>query len=471
VPVSVTEPVDPVLIRARARVGRVLRGKWHLDVLLGVGGMAAVYAATHRNRTRAAIKMLHSELSVHHEIRARFQREGRAANSIDHPGVVRVLDDDEAEDGSVFLVMELLDGESLEGRAKRLGGKLPIDEVIAAGNQLLDVLAVAHESGIIHRDLKPENIFLTREGQIRVLDFGIARIRELSGAAGHATRAGMAMGTPAYMAPEQARGLWDHVDATSDLWATGATAFALLTGRAVHEGRTTNEILVAAATNRAPGLRSIDPAIPEPVAEVVDKALAFEQEQRWPDARAMQDALRRAYEKIHDSPISSAPKPTVPPSVPDRTLPGSDGIDLPLSIEGAADTTTQAVSTPKARISAVQTAMRRPVALAAAALAIVALAMVIGLVTRNGNSPTAPDGSSPAMLAPAGVPDSRASVKARPAVDDAGAVEGGTAVPIVEKPRPTATTKLKPSSRAPVAPSALPTASAIPENEWKERRR
>ena len=109
--------------RAEARVGTLLKGKWRLDTLLGVGGMAAVYAATHRNRNRAAVKVLHPDLAAEPSVRARFHHEGYAANAVGHPGVVRVLDDDETEEGLVFLVMELLDGESYDRIAHRSGGK------------------------------------------------------------------------------------------------------------------------------------------------------------------------------------------------------------------------------------------------------------------------------------------------------------------------------------------------------------
>ncbi|MCA9631121.1 MAG: serine/threonine protein kinase, partial [Myxococcales bacterium] len=236
------ENVDSLVQRAQARVGSVLNEKWTLESLLGVGGMAAVYAATHRNKKRGAVKLLHPELSHEPTIRQRFLREGYVANTVDHPGAVRVDDDDVTEDGAAFLVMELLEGETLESRAERKGGRLPVSEVLPVADQLLDVLIAAHAKGIVHRDLKPENLFLTRAGVLKVLDFGIARLRE-NNEKSTATQTGSTMGTPAFMAPEQARGRWEDVDARTDLWAVGAILFNLLSGRLVFEARTTNEML------------------------------------------------------------------------------------------------------------------------------------------------------------------------------------------------------------------------------------
>ncbi|HTN85362.1 MAG TPA: serine/threonine-protein kinase, partial [Sorangium sp.] len=287
--------VDPEGFRPEALVGQVLRGKWRLDRLLGFGGMAVVYAGTHRNGMRGAVKMLRRELSGDEEARSRFLREGYVANRVDHPGIVRVLDDDVTDDGSVFLVMELLEGETVEARrAREPAGMLGVGEVLGIVDDLLDVLAVAHERGIVHRDLKPDNLFLTRQGQLKVLDFGIARLRELSGPTNASTRAGSLMGTPQFMPPEQARGQWDRVDARTDLWAVGSTMFQLLSGRYVHEAETLPLLLLAAMTQPAPPVGSVLPSLPPPVAGVIDVALAFEPDRRWPNARAMQRALRQA---------------------------------------------------------------------------------------------------------------------------------------------------------------------------------
>ena len=282
---------DPFAQTARMRIGQVLREKWRLDSLIGVGGMAAVFAATHRNGKRVAIKILHPQIAVDQTVEARFLREGYVANSIGHDGAVSVLDDDETDDGSVFLVMELLEGETLDARAARFGGRLPTAEVVALSEQLLDVLVAAHAKGIVHRDIKPENLFLTKKGQLKVLDFGIARLLELAGSTA-ATKTGSMLGTPAFMPPEQALGYVKDVDQRSDLWAVGATMFTLLSGEAVHHARTVNEQLVSAATKAARSVGEVAPNLSASLVGVIDRALAFEQAERWSTALDMLDALR-----------------------------------------------------------------------------------------------------------------------------------------------------------------------------------
>ncbi len=293
-PISSPEPVDPLVAQAESRLGQVLREKWRLERLLGVGGMAAVYAATHRNGAKAALKVLHRELGAHGEIKARFQREGYVANAVEHPGTVKVLDDDVTEDGSPYLVMELLEGETLDGRMRRLGGSLPASDALGMLDQLLSVLVAAHAKGVLHRDLKPENLFLTLDGTLKVLDFGIARLRE-SASADSATRTGTVMGTPAFMAPEQARGLHSEVDARTDLWAAGATTFALMVGRAPHDGRTSNEVLLSAMTQPVAPISSCVAGLGAHVAAFVDRSVSFARDARYADALAMQDALRVAW--------------------------------------------------------------------------------------------------------------------------------------------------------------------------------
>jgi serine/threonine-protein kinase len=275
-----------------------------LETVIGIGGMATVYAAVHRNRHRVAVKMLHPELSGDLAIRARFLREGYVANTIGHPGTVRVLDDDISEDGSAFLVMELLEGETAAERCLRRGGRLGLAEALHITEALLSVLAVAHDLGILHRDVKPENLFITTDAALRVLDFGVARVRQVAGS----TRSGSFLGTPAFSAPEQARGRWAEVDERSDLFSAGATLFTLLTGREVHEADTPSEQLALAIGAPAPSLASVRADLPPEVCALVDRALAYDKADRWPSARAMQRAVRAALERIPSQPLAPAPR-------------------------------------------------------------------------------------------------------------------------------------------------------------------
>jgi serine/threonine-protein kinase len=323
--------------RAQMRVGQIIKDKWRLDQLLGVGGMAAVYAATHRNKKRFAMKILHQEYSRDQEVRARFLQEGYAANHIEHPGAVSVIDDEVTEDGAAFLVMELLIGETLEARWSRHGQRLDPGEVVAYIDQLLDVLAAAHAKGVVHRDIKPENIFLTKEGQIKVLDFGIARIFETTQQAGKMTRAGEVMGTPAFMAPEQALARWDQVDGRTDLYSVGASMFTLMSGRCVHEAQSGTEQLVRTATTPARSLSDVVQGLPPAVVTVVDRALSFRKEHRWPDARSMQGAARAARASLGPkrepavAVASSQALPAVPDSLP--SMPSVRDLNDPVAIQ------------------------------------------------------------------------------------------------------------------------------------------
>lgn len=285
-----TRSHDELVRRAEQRVGSVVSGKWTVDRLIGVGGMAAVYAATHRNRKKAALKVLHPEFSLDPAMKERFLREGYLANSVSHRGSVKVDDDGVTEDGSVYLVMELLEGDTVDKVWELNGGTLPVVEVLRIGNQLLDVLVAAHAAGVVHRDLKPENLFLTDDGYLKVLDFGIARLRE-TGDTATATRTGATMGTPAFMAPEQARGRWETVDGRTDLWAVGACMYTLITGRYVHGGGTPNEVLAQAIVQHADPIAKIMPDLPARVAELIDKALAYDMDARFQTAASMQQAV------------------------------------------------------------------------------------------------------------------------------------------------------------------------------------
>jgi serine/threonine-protein kinase len=304
---------------AKGRLGSVLRGKYRLDAVLGIGGMAVVYKATHRNQAEYAIKMLLPEHSMVEEIRSRFLREGYAANSVKHPGAVRVVDDDVSDDGAAFLVLELLHGLACDRMCAERGGRLPIEVACAIGVQVLEVLEAAHAKGIIHRDIKPANLFVVRDGWVKVLDFGIARVRETVATGSHTTGGGMLLGTPAFMAPEQALGKSGEIDLRADIWAVGATLFSLVSGLTVHEGDTGRELLVKLMTQPARSLASVVPEAPAAISAVVDRALSADRDRRWPSARAMRDALELAARQTWGelpsrSELAAMVAPLIPPS-------------------------------------------------------------------------------------------------------------------------------------------------------------
>ncbi|WP_437999547.1 protein kinase [Sorangium sp. So ce185] len=293
--------------RARARVGMTLKNKWRIDALLGVGGMASVYAATHRNGSRAALKILHAEFARDVGIRDRFLREGYVANKIDHPGRVAILDDDITEQDEPFLVMELLDGETVQQLWKRKSRKLPVAEALWIAGEVLKTLESFHAEGIVHRDLKPANIFITKDNVVKLLDFGVARLR---GAPGDKTKAGTALGTPSFMAPEQAMGLTEGVDGRADLFSIGATLYAVLSGQRLHQGRSDNEAFILAATTPAPSLARIAPELPASVIGLVDKALAWDRRNRFDSAAQMRQEVLRVLEELG----AAVPRRPAPPS-------------------------------------------------------------------------------------------------------------------------------------------------------------
>ncbi|WP_437940143.1 serine/threonine protein kinase [Sorangium sp. So ce341] len=275
-------------LELQRRIGTVLCGKWTIERLLGSGGMAAVYVGVHKIGRREAIKILHPEIARVPELRARFYQEAQAVNRFVHPGAVEIHDIDTTADGCPFLVMELLDGESIATRARRLG-RVDMAEVLGMVDGLLDVLDAAHAHGIVHRDIKPDNLFRTRDGRLKVLDFGVARVRQAATDFVR-TRTGTTLGTVAYMPPEQVRG--DEVDARADVFAVGATMFRLITKRRIHEAESDTELIVKMATLPAPPLASVAPETPQGVCAVVDRALAFDRDKRYPSATVMQQDVR-----------------------------------------------------------------------------------------------------------------------------------------------------------------------------------
>ena len=306
--------MDVPYASARDRLGQTLCGKYRLDEVLGVGGTAVVFRATNANGNGVAVKLLHDHLCKSRDVTRRFMREAYLANLLEHPGIIRVLDDDVDEDGVAFLVLELLEGETLEERRVRLGGRLAVDEVLGYVDSLLEVLELAHDKQIVHRDIKPSNVFLTTAGELKVLDFGIARILDQQGAA-TATKTGQMIGTPAFMPPEQALSKPKEIDQQTDLWAVGATMFTLLSSELVHVAESSSEHLVKAATLHARSVARVLPGVPANVEKLVGRALRFEKKERWTSATEMRQELWRVrLDPGRPIGTTSAPPPPAPSS-------------------------------------------------------------------------------------------------------------------------------------------------------------
>jgi tRNA A-37 threonylcarbamoyl transferase component Bud32 len=275
---------------ADARIGRVLSGRYRLDGLLGSGGMSAVFAATHIAVGRAvAVKMLRPDLAEDHATVSRFHGEARAAAAVARRGVVEILDFDVDPELGPFLVMERLSGESLRARIER-HGVLEAGPAVAVVAPLLRTLAAVHERGIVHRDLKPDNVVLVREEDgtelPKILDFGVSRMGESTGL----TRTGALLGTPWFMAPEQARG-HRGIDARADLYSVGAILYQALCGKPPYEAETPAHAVALLLTGPPRSIASLRPGLPETLVRVVETAMERDPERRFPSARAMHDAL------------------------------------------------------------------------------------------------------------------------------------------------------------------------------------
>lgn len=293
--------------QAARRVGTDLSEKWRIDRVLGVGGMGAVFAATHKNNgTRAAVKVLHIEYAGANDVRERFLREGRIANRVDHPARVPVIDDGISLLGEPFLVMDLLEGMTLAELFKRGGGRMPLEKLLGIFDTVLDLLSKCHEIEIIHRDIKPANIFLTKQGGVKVLDFGVARMREPERDV-EATRAGIALGTASFIAPEQALGM-EKIDGRADLFSVGACVYTGLTGERLHAAKTEAEEFILAATQAAPSIARKAKDLPLEVVTFIDKSLAFDRAQRFQSAREMRSDLVRLVAGLRSGHVKQARK-------------------------------------------------------------------------------------------------------------------------------------------------------------------
>jgi serine/threonine-protein kinase len=283
-------------------VGQLLDGSYEVLRVIGEGGMGRVYEARHTrlHTKRFAVKLLHHELARQPEVVTRFQREAEAASVLTHPNVVGVYDVNTSADGRPYIVAELLQGEDLGSYLER-AAKLPVVEAVHIVRQVCRALGAAHTHGIVHRDVKPENIFLVRpNATVKVLDFGISKVAENSDGL---TKTGTVMGTPDYMAPEQARG--DRVDARADIYAVGAILYRALTGRKPFDGTDAMAILTAVLTQEPERPSTLEPKIPLSLELIVQRTMAKLPAERFATMEALEAALAP-----FDSP-DALPAPTV----------------------------------------------------------------------------------------------------------------------------------------------------------------
>ncbi len=273
-------------------------GPYEIQSLVGEGGMGQVYRARDNRLNRTvAIKVLSSPAAASPELRERFEREARAVGSLNHPHIC-TLHDLGQQDGVDYLVMEYLEGETLASRLRR--GALPVEQVLRCAVEIADGLSQAHRSGVVHRDLKPANVMLTRSAGVKILDFGLAKLR----APGPETKAGLSsvptesrsltdagvlLGTAPYMAPEQLEGR--EVDSRTDLFAFGAVVYEMATGRRAFEGESAASVIAAILSSEPPPISIHQPLVPRALDRVVQKCLAKSHEDRWQTARDLKDEL------------------------------------------------------------------------------------------------------------------------------------------------------------------------------------
>lgn len=291
----------PLEARTAGLEGRLLAGRYHLDAILGRGGMGAVFRATdQRDGSLVAVKVLPPSIDAKPDAVERFLREARAVAGLADPRVIRIFSYGEEPDGTRYIVMELLRGHELSARLSAapmsLGEALLITREVARG------LASAHASGVIHRDLKPSNVFLLADDEppadgapaaagpkiprIKILDFGVAKIL---GEGIEVTQVGVMVGTPAYMSPEQARG--GLVDTRVDVYGLGALLYRLLSGRLPFTGESAAVVLAKVLTDSVPPLRRLRPGLPRAIEELVQRAMARRAEDRFDTIAALADAI------------------------------------------------------------------------------------------------------------------------------------------------------------------------------------
>lgn len=401
--------------------GVVVGGRYRVTGVLATGGMGAVYDAIDARLDRAvALKVILRDLVEDPEIVARFEREARAAAKLSHPGIVQVTDLGRTDDGLGYLVMERVVGETLHAIVSR--GPLAPRRAADLVEQALGAIAAAHGAGIVHRDLKPGNLMIVPLGAgreaVKVLDFGIARLSESEGYT-RLTRTGVILGTPSYMAPEQARGR--AVDARTDVYAMGVILWYLLTGKRPFGGADVSEIVDALLSQTPPRADAARPDVPAALADVAERAMRKDPDARFASAEEMGRALAALREAHGTAPSSGAPTSAEAPTagtLPARPRAVASPVSTPLPAATSSTPTAAPSSTPTLPAVAalapdvVAAPSRRGLwlglvlATAAIGMCTVGIAIASGayFFTRRDEAPPAPLAAPAPAIAPASVP-------------------------------------------------------------------
>lgn len=418
-----------------SRVGEVVGEKYRLVRLLGEGGMGSVYEARHDLiGRRFAVKFLHAELAGHPEILARFRREAQAAGSLENENIAAVTDFG-SHQGAPYIVMEFLEGQDL---AKVLAQTGPLS-ITRASQILIQVcrgLVAAHARGIVHRDLKPENLLLQTRGDggdlVKILDFGIAKLKNNEHRPEAATRTGITLGTPYYMPPEQARGQ-KELDERADIYALGVILYELLSGRKPHNGENYNAILYSILMQAAPRIETFRPDLPPELAAVVHRAMAADANERYSSVSELGQALSSfAGRTLTPAPTISNASTAMAPQVhtPPPYTPLSNSTRAPVALTPALATMPP-------------TRSRAPLFVTLGVAALGALGGGAWLVTRGGAPAPDPSAASAATAAPSGAsyaPPTAPSIAPAPALptlaEEAPAPAASSAAPVAAPPAP-----------------------------------
>jgi serine/threonine protein kinase len=426
-------------------------GNYEVKALLGEGGMGTVYLAQHAVMGwPAAIKVLRGSLADDQVLVKRFINEARIIRAVRHPNIVEILDIGLLPDGRPYLLMELLEGETLGDRLARCG-RLAVTSAIDIICQTALALDVAHAKGITHRDLKPDNLFLLPDpddparDKVKVLDFGIAKLRDGDGRGPSAhTRSGVLLGTPAYMSPEQCQGIARDIDHRSDIYALCVILYQMLAGKPPFVSAGTGDVLIMHVATEAPPIRQERPDVPGFIEAAILRGLAKRREQRFASMTDLADALRSAPPAELEVPVRAAVAPAAAGAV-EPVRPAPAGVPptaaMPTPVSWSRAPTAQRSTT-----WSTHTPSRRAAALGlSAALAGVVIFVAAGrrmgrdraalpaLVPPAAKAPAAAQAAIDVTRAPAAVP-AQAPAGPRAADPDAGAGAGMGAVETPRKP-------------------------------------